>query len=197
MEQQRCLWYKNSSPDMIRYHDEEWGVPCHDDRGQFQFLVLESAQAGLSWRTILDRREGYRRCFANFDVRTVAGFTAADVARLMRDTSIIRNRHKIESAINNARVFLEIAARHGSFCNWFWGFTDGLSIQNAWREMTDVPSTSPLSDTIAKEMKALGFRFLGSTVIYAHMQATGMVNDHITRCFRHEELRHWPRYQPQ
>ncbi|MBO4301274.1 MAG: DNA-3-methyladenine glycosylase I [Desulfovibrio sp.] len=196
MERQRCLWYKNSSANMVRYHDEEWGVPCHDDTTQFQFLVLESAQAGLSWRTILDRREGYRRCFANFDPQKVAAFSEADVARLMQDSSIIRNRNKIESAVNNARVFLEIVAKHGSFCNWFWNFTDGWSIQNTWREMRDVPATSALSDTIAREMKALGFRFLGSTVLYAHMQATGMVNDHITSCFRHEELRHWPRYTP-
>ena len=196
MEQQRCLWYKNSAENMLRYHDGEWGVPCHEDRRQFEFLVLESAQAGLSWRTILDRREGYRRCFAGFDPEKVAAFTRADVERLMGDASIIRNRSKIESAVSNARVFLEIAARYGSFCNWFWGFTDGWSIQNAWREMDEVPATSPLSDRIAREMKAQGFRFLGSTVVYAHMQATGMVNDHITRCFRYEELRCRPRYAP-
>ena len=196
MEQQRCLWYKNSAENMLRYHDGEWGVPCHEDRRQFEFLVLESAQAGLSWRTILDRREGYRRCFAGFDPEKVAAFTRADVERLMGDASIIRNRSKIESAVSNARVFLEIAAKYGSFCNWFWGFTDGWSVQNAWREMDEVPATSPLSDRIAREMKAQGFRFLGSTVVYAHMQATGMVNDHITRCFRYEELRGWPRYAP-
>ncbi len=196
MEQQRCLWYKNSAENMLRYHDGEWGVPCHEDRRQFEFLVLESAQAGLSWRTILDRREGYRRCFAGFDPEKVAAFTRADVERLMGDASIIRNRSKIESAVSNARVFLEIAAKYGSFCNWFWGFTDGWSVQNAWREMDEVPATSPLSDRIAREMKAQGFRFLGSTVVYAHMQATGMVNDHITRCFRYEELRGRPRYAP-
>ena len=196
MEQQRCLWYRNSAENMLRYHDGEWGVPCREDRRQFEFLVLESAQAGLSWRTILDRREGYRRCFAGFDPEKVAAFTRADVERLMGDASIIRNRSKIESAVSNARVFLEIAASYGSFCNWFWGFTDGWSIQNAWREMDEVPATSPLSDRIAREMKAQGFRFLGSTVVYAHMQATGMVNDHITRCFRYEELRGRPRYAP-
>ena len=193
-EQQRCLWYKHSAENMLRYHDTEWGVPCHDDRGQFEFLVLEAAQAGLAWRTILDRREGYRRCFADFDPHRVATFTEADVARLMTDAGIIRNRAKIVSAINNARVFLEISAKYGSFCNWFWAFTDGWSIQNAWRTMDEVPATSQLSDTIAREMKRLGFRFMGSTVVYAHMQATGMVNDHITYCFRHAALRSWPRY---
>lgn len=189
MERQRCVWYRNPSAAMLRYHDEEWGVPCHDDRGQFAFLVLESAQAGLSWQTILHRREGYRRAFANFDPRLVARFTAGDVARLMGDTGIIRNRAKIESAVNNARAFLDIAARHGTFCNWFWAFTDGRSIQNAWRSMDEVPAATPLSDTIARELKRLGFRFLGSRIVYAHMQATGMVNDHITSCFRHAELR--------
>ena len=190
----RCQWYVNPSEAMMRYHDEEWGVPCWTDRGQFEFLVLESAQAGLSWKTILARREGYRRCFAGFDPAKVAAFTSADVERLMGDAGIIRNRSKIEAAVSNARAFLDIAAKHGSFCSWFWGFTDGWSIQNAWREMSDVPASTPLSDLIAKEMKALGFRFLGNTVIYAHMQATGMVNDHVTRCFRYEELRAWPRF---
>ena len=193
-QRQRCQWYKTPTEAMVRYHDEEWGVPCHDDRGQFAFLVLESAQAGLSWQTILQRREGYRRAFADFDPAAVARFTDKDIGRLLLDKSIIRNRAKIESAIHNARVFLDLAARHGSFCNWFWSFTDGWSIQNAWRRMEDVPATTALSDMIAKEMKRLGFRFLGSTVLYAHMQATGMVNDHITACFRHRELRAWPRY---
>lgn len=196
MEQQRCQWYKQPSAAMIRYHDTEWGVPCHEDRRQFEFLVLESAQAGLSWRTILDRREGYRRSFADFDPEAVAAFTANDVTRLMGDTGIIRNRRKIESAILNARIFLELAAKHGSFCRWFWNFTDGWSVQNAWPSMDAVPATSPLSDTIAREMKALGFRFLGSTVIYAHMQAVGMVNDHITSCFRYAALREGPRFCP-
>ena len=190
----RCQWYSNPSEAMTRYHDEEWGVPCWTDRGQFEVLVLESAQAGLSWKTILARREGYRRCFAGFDPAKVAAFTPEDVDRLMGDAGIIRNRAKIEAAVSNARAFLDVAAKHGSFCRWFWGFTDGWSIQNAWLEMSDVPASTPLSDLIAREMKALGFRFLGSTVIYAHMQATGMVNDHVTRCFRYEELRAWPRF---
>ena len=189
MQKTRCEWYKNPSEEMIRYHDEEWGVPCLTDRGQFEFLVLESAQAGLSWKTILARREGYRRCFAGFDAEAVAQFTQADVERLMQDSGIIRNRAKIESAIHNARLFAEIAAKHGSFCRWFWGFTDGRSVQNAWTDMSLVPATSVLSDLIAREMKRLGFRFLGSTVIYSHMQATGMVNDHVTSCFRYGEVR--------
>jgi DNA-3-methyladenine glycosylase I len=191
---ERCQWYSNPSEAMTRYHDEEWGVPCWTDRGQFEFLVLESAQAGLSWNTILARREGYRRCFAGFDPEKVAAFTAEDAERLMGDAGIIRNRAKIVAAIANARAFMEVAAKHGSFCRWFWGFTDGWSIQNTWRERSDVPASTRLSERIAREMKALGFRFLGSTVIYAHMQATGMVNDHITRCFRYEELRAWPRF---
>ena len=154
MEQHaRCQWYSNPSEAMIRYHDEEWGVPCWTDRGQFEFLVLESAQAGLSWKTILARREGYRRCFAGFDPEKVAAFTQEDVGRLMGDAGIIRNRAKIESAVANARAFMEVAAKHGSFCRWFWGFTDGWSIQNAWREMSEVPASTPLSERIAREMK--------------------------------------------
>ena len=188
MERQRCSWYSKPTELMLRYHDEEWGVPCFDDHRQFEFLILESAQAGLSWSTILNRREGYRRAFADFDPERVARFTERDVERLMADAGIIRNRKKIESAIGNARCFLDIAEKHGGFCPWFWAFTDGRPIRNAWRRMEDVPATTPLSDRIAKEMKALGFRFLGSTVLYAHMQATGMVNDHIVACFRHEEV---------
>lgn len=195
MEKERCPWCLQGTEQMLRYHDEEWGRPCYEDRGQFEFLVLESAQAGLSWRTILSRREGYRRAFAGFDPEKVALFTEKDVARLMTDTGIIRNRKKIESAVQNARVFLELAAKHGSFCRWFWNFTDGWSIQNAWQRVDEVPATTPLSDRIAREMKGLGFRFLNSTVIYAHMQATGMVNDHLINCFRYEELRNWPRFE--
>jgi DNA-3-methyladenine glycosylase I len=174
---------------MFRYHDEEWGVPCRDDTGQFEFLVLESAQAGLSWNTILKKREGYRRCFAGFDPEKVAVFTRRDVECLMADTSIVRNRGKIESAVANARVFLDIAARHGSFCDWLWRFVDGKPVQNAWKDLREVPSTTALSNAITGEMKKLGFRFMGSTTIYAHMQATGMVNDHLTACFRHGQVR--------
>ena len=174
---------------MLHYHDTEWGVPCWTEQGQFEFLILESAQAGLSWNTILTRREGYRRCFANFNAAKVAEFSESDIARLMTDASIIRNRAKIESAVCNARKFMELSAKYGSFCKWFWSFTDGYSIQNTWKNTAEVPASTPLSDKIATEMKRIGFRFLGSTVIYSHMQATGMVNDHITKCFRYEQIR--------
>ncbi|MDR2051083.1 MAG: DNA-3-methyladenine glycosylase I [Deltaproteobacteria bacterium] len=188
MEKTRCGWAVGSDLE-IRYHDEEWGVPRYDDLGQFEFLTLESAQAGLSWRTILKKREGYRRCFAGFNPERVACFTESDIDRLLADTSIVRNRKKIESAVANARLFLDIASRNGSFCKWFWGFVDGKPVQNAWKSMRDVPPTTPLSDTIAGEMKKLGFKFMGSTIVYAHMQATGMVNDHLTSCFRYEDVR--------
>ncbi|CAK7059205.1 MAG: DNA-3-methyladenine glycosylase 1 [Desulfovibrio sp.] len=182
----RCAWAVKTDIER-EYHDTEWGVPRFDDAAQFEFLVLESAQAGLSWLTILKKREGYRRCFAGFDPLQVAAFTEKDVTRLLADPGIIRNRKKIESAISNARLFLELAAKHGSFANYLWAFVDGKPVVNTWQNMTDVPATTPLSDTVAKEMKKLGFKFLGSTVMYAHMQATGIVNDHLTSCFRHRE----------
>jgi DNA-3-methyladenine glycosylase I len=187
MEKTRCNWAAGFEAN-IRYHDEEWGVPRYDDPGQFEFLILESAQAGLAWSTILKKREGYRRCFAGFDPEKVARFTAQDVDRLMVDASIVRNRKKIESAVENARVFLEIAAKQGSFGAWLWAFVEGRPIRNAWKEMCDVPPTTPLSDAIAKEMKRLGFKLMGSTIVYAHMQATGMVNDHLVSCFRHGQV---------
>lgn len=187
MNKNRCLWCVKSDIER-QYHDTEWGVPATDDRTQFEFITLEAAQAGLSWLTILKKREGYRKCFSGFDAEAVARFTDADVERLMQDASIVRNRKKIESAISNARLFLDIAAKHGSFARWFWSFCDGRPIMNHWADMKDIPATSPLSDAIAKEMKRLGFKFLGSTVLYAHMQATGMVNDHVTSCFRHQEI---------
>jgi DNA-3-methyladenine glycosylase I len=180
----RCPWCARSPLEM-EYHDREWGVPRYDDAGQFEFLVLESAQAGLSWTTILKKREGYRAAFAGFDPVRVAAFTANDVERLARDEGIVRNRKKIESAIGNARLFLELAARHGSFSRWLWAFVDGVPVKNAWRESSAVPATTPLSDAVSKEMKKLGFSFLGSTVLYAHMQATGLVNDHLVGCHRH------------
>jgi DNA-3-methyladenine glycosylase I len=182
----RCDWARSELE--ICYHDEEWGVPRHDDRDQFEFPILESAQAGLSWNTILKKREGYRRAFAGFDPEQVARFTAQDVERLLRDAAIVRNRGKIESAIGNARAFLEIAARHGSFSAWFWRFTDGIPIRNVWKAWREIPANTPLSATIAREMKRLGFRFMGSTIVYAHMQATGMVNDHLVSCFRYTQV---------
>jgi len=183
----RCPWTLAAGYD-TRYHDEEWGVPCFDDAGQFEFLVLESAQAGLSWLTILNKREGYRRCFANFDPEKVARFTEKDVERLLVDSSIIRNRKKIESAIKNARLFLELAAKHGSFSRYIWSFVDGRSVKNAWKKVEDVPAVTPVAEKMAREMKKMGFGFLGPTVLYAHMQATGMVNDHLVSCFRHAEI---------
>ena len=187
LEKPRCGW-ACATEGMRTYHDGEWGVPRLDDRGQFEFLVLESAQAGLSWRTILERREGYRRCFAGFDPEAVARFGQADAARLLQDRGIVRNRRKIEAAIANARRFLEISERHGGFARWLLGFTDGRVVQNCWTRPEEVPARTPLSDRIARELKRLGFQFVGSTIVYSHLQATGLVNDHLAFCFRHAEV---------
>ena len=184
----RCPWAMKSEQE-IRYHDEEWGVPCRDDPRQFEFVTLEAAQAGLSWAVILNKREGYRRAFAGFDPVKVAEFTPADVERLVADAGIVRNRLKIEAAINNARRFLEIAARHGSFANYLWDFVDGQPVCNAWTELGQIPATTPLSDKVSKDLKKKGFKFMGSTVVYAHLQATGLVNDHLVSCFCYEEVR--------
>ena len=173
---------------MVEYHDREWGVPARDERTQFEFLVLESAQAGLSWYTVLRKRDGYRRAFAEFDPGQVARYSQADVERLLGDPGLIRNRAKIEAAVNNAQRFLEVQAAYGSFCDFLWGFVDGKPIVNQWREPAEVPATTALSDRLARELKQLGFRFLGSTVLYAHLQATGLVNDHLVGCFRHGEI---------
>ena len=186
-EPARCPWCL-ASEEMTTYHDREWGVPCRDDRGQFEFMTLESAQAGLSWSTILRKREGYRRCFAGFDPAKVARFTARDEARILRDVGIVRNRLKVRAAITNARLFLEIGAKHGGFAKWLWAFVDGKSVRNAWTRQEQIPATSPLSDRVAKEMKRLGFKFMGSTILYAHMQATGMVNDHLVSCHRYRRI---------
>lgn len=183
----RCSWAEGS--ELYRaYHDEEWGVPVYDDQKLFEFLVLESAQAGLSWITILKRREGYRKAFAGFNPEIVATFNSYKVEELMQDTGIIRNRMKIESAIGNARAFLEIQAEFGSFSKYIWSFTGEKPIVNHYTVASEVPAQTQLSVEIAKDMKKRGFRFLGPTVLYAHMQATGMVNDHYTSCFRHKEL---------
>ena len=182
----RCEWCGDSELYQ-RYHDTEWGVPCYDDRVLFEFLILESAQAGLSWITILKKRENYRKAFASFDPVKVARFNNRSVERLMNDAGIVRNRLKIESAIGNARLFLDIQKEFGSFANYFWGFTDGKPIQNSWENLSDVPASTPLSDQISKDMKKRGFRFFGTTICYAYMQATGMVNDHLIKCFRHRE----------
>ena len=182
----RCKWAEGVSLEYIRYHDEEWGVPVHDDRMQFEFLILEGAQAGLSWSTILNKREGYRKLFVDFDPEKVARFTKKRVEKMLLDPAIVRNRLKVESAVTNAKAFLKVQEEFGTFSDYMWGFVDGKPIQGKWKKDGDVPATSPESDALSKDLKKRGFRFVGSTIIYAHMQATGMVNDHVTRCFRHK-----------
>ena len=183
-ERKRCPWCLGSQA-YVRYHDEEWGVPRHDDRTLFEFLILEGAQAGLSWSTILAKRENYRRAFAGFDARKVARMNAGDAARLLRDPGIVRNRLKIESAIENAGAFLAVQKEHGSFDRYLWRFVDGVPRQNRWRSVSQVPGCTEASDALSKDLKRRGFRFVGSTICYAYMQAVGMVNDHIEICFRH------------
>jgi len=183
----RCPWCL-SFQEYIDYHDTEWGVPVYDDRTHFEFLILESAQAGLSWATILKRRGGYRRAFAEFDPEVVRLYDAARVDALMQDVGIIRNRAKIEAAIRNADLFIGLQREFGSFSNYIWGFVGGRPIVNRWETMSEAPATSPESDALAKDLKKRGFKFLGSTVMYAHMQATGLVNDHLVGCFRWEEV---------
>ncbi len=183
----RCPWC-GTEPLYVEYHDSEWGVPVHDDRKMFEFLTLESAQAGLSWLTILKKREGYRKAFADFDPEKVARFTEAKRAKLLENPGIVRNRLKVAAAVNNAQRFLDVAEKHGSFCNFLWAFVDGRPIKNALRSIEDFVATSKESDAISKELKRLGFKFVGSTIIYAHMQATGMVNDHLVDCFRYNEV---------
>ena len=174
-------------PDYIRYHDDEWGVPLHDDRGQFEFLILEGAQAGLSWSTILRKRDGYREAFADFDVEKIARFDKRKVEKLMLFPGIVRNRLKIESAIGNARAAIRLQDEVGSLAAHLWSFVGGRPIVNRWKTMKQVPATSAESDAMSKDLKKRGFRFVGSTILYAHMQATGMVNDHTIDCYRHAE----------
>jgi DNA-3-methyladenine glycosylase I len=181
----RCKWAEGVSLDYIEYHDKEWGVPLYDDRVQFEFLLLEGAQAGLSWSTILNKREGYRKAFADFDVEKVARFTNKRIETLLNNPAIVRNRLKVESAVTNAQAFIEVQEAFGSFSEYIWGFVDGAPIQNKFRKDSDVPATSPESDALSKDLKKRGFRFVGSTIMYAHMQATGLVNDHVVGCFRH------------
>jgi DNA-3-methyladenine glycosylase I len=182
----RCGWsYAGMSEAYLRYHDEEWGVPVHDDRGQFEFLILEGAQAGLSWSTILNKRAGYREAFADFDVEKIARFNRRTVERLMKFPGIVRNRLKIESTISNAKAVLKLQDETGGLAAHLWSFVGGKPIVNRWTEMKQVPATSPESDALSKDLKKRGFRFVGSTIIYAHMQATGLVNDHVVSCFRH------------
>ena len=183
----RCTWC-GTDPLYCAYHDEEWGMPLHDERALFEFLILEGAQAGLSWFTILKKREGYRRAFDHFDVERIARYGEADVARLMADAGIVRNRLKIESTITNARATLALRETAGGLDAYFWNFVDGRPIDNAWKGIGQVPASTPLSDAISKDLKKRGFKFVGSTIVYAHMQATGMVNDHTVDCFRHREV---------
>jgi len=164
-------------------------VPLYDDQGQFEFLILEGAQAGLSWSTVLHKRPGYRKAFANFDPVKISRFSANKLESLRNDSSIIRNRLKIAAAVTNAQAFLEVQAEFGTFCDYIWGFVDGKPIQNRWRKQADVPATTKESDALSKDLKRRGFKFVGSTIIYAHMQATGMVNDHVTTCYRYKECR--------
>jgi len=173
------------SPEYVAYHDEEWGLPVHDDCRLFEFLILEGAQAGLSWSTILRKRAGYREAFAGFDAGRVARFDSRKVERLMQFPAIVRNRLKIQAAVSNARCFLQVQDEFGSFADYSWAFVGGRPIVNRWTEMQQVPATSPESDALSKDLKKRGFKFVGSTIMYAHMQATGMVNDHVVSCFRY------------
>lgn len=182
----RCRWAEGVSLDYIEYHDKEWGVPVWDDRTQFEFLLLEGAQAGLSWSTILNKRAGYRKLFAEFDPEKVARFTSKRVEKILLDPAIVRNRLKVKSAVTNAKAFLAVRQEFGSFSDYIWEFVGGKPVQNQFRKDRDVPATSPASDALSKDLKKRGFKFVGSTIIYAHMQATGMVNDHVTSCFRYK-----------
>lgn len=185
----RCAWSEGVSLAYIDYHDTEWGVPVTDDRVQFEFLILEGAQAGLSWSTILAKREGYRKNFADFDPEKVARFTKKRIEKILTDPGIVRNRLKVNAAVTNAKAFLAVQEEFDGFCNYIWDFVGGEPIQNRFRKDSDVPATSPESDALSKDLKARGFKFVGSTIIYAHMQATGMVNDHVLGCFRYDAIR--------
>jgi len=181
----RCPWSEGVSEAYVAYHDEEWGVPVRDDARQFEFLVLEGAQAGLSWSTILHRREGYRKAFAGFDPQQVARITPQRVEALLTDPGIIRNRLKVGATVTNARAFLKVQEEFGSFSEYIWRFVGGKPVQNRWRRPSNVPATSRASDALSKDLKVRGFKFVGSTIMYAHMQATGLINDHLVGCFRH------------
>ena len=187
METERCGWC-GDDPLYVAYHDEEWGVPVYDDRTLFEFLILEGAQAGLSWSTILKKREGYRAAFDGFDPAIVARYDERKTAELLADAGIVRNRLKVASAVSNAQAFLAVQEERGRFSNYIWAFVDGAPIQNEWRTLAEIPAKTPLAETISKDLKKRGFRFVGPTIVYAHMQATGMVNDHLVGCFRYPEI---------
>jgi DNA-3-methyladenine glycosylase I len=185
----RCEWAPEADPLYLAYHDEEWGVPSHDDRYLYEMLTLEGAQAGLSWSTILRKRDGYQHAFAQFDARKVARFDRRKVERLLQDPGIVRNRLKVESTVNNARRVLEVQQEFGTFDAYIWQFVDGEPIVNRWRRLADIPAETAESKAMSKDLKRRGFRFVGPTVCYAYMQGVGMVNDHVTSCFRYRELR--------
>ena len=187
----RCPWPGIADPEYGRYHDEEWGVPVHDDRKHFEFLILEGAQAGLSWRTVLYKRAAYREAFASFDPRKVARFDARRVKVLLKNDGIIRNRLKIESAVSNARAFLAVQKEFGSFDRYVWRFVGGRPLVNRWTSTSKIPARTQESDALGADLRKRGFRFVGSTIVYAHMQAVGMVNDHLVDCFRYRALGKW------
>lgn len=186
-KENRCSWCLKSDL-YIQYHDNEWGMPVHDDRTHFEFLVLEGAQAGLSWSTILNKRQGYRKCFSEFDPEKVARFTQKRIEKILLDPGIVRNRLKVNAAVNNARRFLEVQEEFGSFDEYIWRFVNGKPIINRRKTVNDIPATSKQSDALSKDLISRGFKFVGSTVIYAHMQACGLVNDHVMNCFRYREV---------
>jgi DNA-3-methyladenine glycosylase I len=188
-EQKRCSWVNVDNALMLEYHDREWGVPVHDDRKHFEFLVLEAAQAGLSWSIVLNKREGYRRAFSEFDPEKVARYTKARIDKLVADPGIIRNRLKIESAVKNARALLAVQEEFGSFDKYSWQFVDGKPRQNRWKTLRQIPPKTTESDKFSRDLKQRGFNFVGSTIIYAHMQAVGMVNDHLVDCFRYSSIK--------
>jgi DNA-3-methyladenine glycosylase I len=185
-ERTRCPWPKATNPLYVRYHDEEWGVPERDGRALFEKLLLDGAQAGLSWETILNKRENYRRAFDGFDPGRIARYGARKTAALLADPGIVRNRQKVAAFVGNAKAYLELVEREGDFGRWLWAFTDGVPVQNRWTGSRQIPASTPLSDAISKELKARGFKFVGSTIVYAFLQAVGVVNDHLVTCFRHE-----------
>ena len=185
----RCDWAGETSLAYIEYHDKEWGVPVWDDKTQFEFLILEGAQAGLSWSNILNKRAGYRKNFADFDAEKVARFTQKRIDKILLDPGIVRNKLKVNSAVSNAKAFLKLQEEYDGFCNYIWQFVGGKPKQNRFKSMSKMPATSDESDALSKDLKRRGFKFVGSTIIYAHMQATGMVNDHVTTCFRHKECK--------
>ncbi|TAN42451.1 MAG: DNA-3-methyladenine glycosylase I [Nitrospirae bacterium] len=184
----RCEWADKSEPEQS-YHDHEWGVPVHDDRSLFEFLILEGAQAGLSWSTILRKREGYRKAFDNFDAQKISRYSEATVSRLLTNPEIVRNRLKINAAVTNAKAFLMVQKEFGTFDNYIWQFVNGRPVRNRWKRMTDIPSSTPESDAMSKDLIKRGFKFVGTTICYAFMQAVGMVNDHVMSCFRYKEIR--------